>query len=150
MLLYTIIILISIALDQISKYYAVTVLKEIGTKPLIQDALHFTYAENTGAAFSILKGMQSFLVLFTSLAMAALFVFLFKIDKSPEYSTLIKVSLALLIGGGIGNLIDRIRLGYVIDFIDFRLINFAVFNIADSFVVISVGLMFIALFLERK
>ncbi len=150
MIIYTLIILISIALDQLSKYLVVTKLKDVGTKPLIQNVLHFTYAENTGAAFSMLKGMQSFLVLFTSLAMAALFVYLVKISKSPDYSVLLKVSFAMLIGGGIGNLIDRLRLGYVIDFIDFRLIKFAIFNIADSFVVISVILMIIAVFIERE
>ncbi len=150
MIIYTILIIVSIVIDQFTKYLAVVNLKPISTKPLIQDAFHFTYVENSGAAFSIMKGKQTFLVLFTSFAMAALFIYLVKLTKNPNSSVLIKISVALLIGGGIGNLIDRVKCGYVVDFIDVRLINFAVFNMADVFVVVAVIIMLFSVIIEKE
>lgn len=132
-----------IAFDQITKWWVVTTLKPIGTIPVIQDVFHFTYAENTGAAFSIFKDKQIFLVLTTTLIIAFAGGLLYKALKVPgEVHWLYPIALTMVIGGAIGNLIDRIRLNYVIDFLDARIINFAIFNVADSFVV--VGTIFIA------
>ncbi len=146
MLLYIIVISIVIALDQLSKYLVVIYLKPQKSIALIEDVLHLTYSENTGAAFSILRDKQQFLVIVTMLAMLLMTGYLFKWSQTSG-NLLQKICLALIIGGGIGNLIDRIRLSYVVDFIDFRLINFAVFNIADSFIVVgSIGLLLLVLF----
>lgn len=133
-MIYIVIIIAGIALDQVSKYFAQTRLQEIGSYPIIENVFHLTYARNTGAAFSILRDKQLLLILFTFLAIALLIGMLFK-NVNVGGHFLVNYSLAFIIGGAIGNLIDRMRLNYVIDFFDFRLINFAIFNVADVFVV---------------
>lgn len=150
MTLYLIVIAVSIALDQLVKWWAVTVLKGMETLPIIKNVFHLTYVENTGAAFSIFSGKQTFLVLITSIAMTIMLVYLTRWVKTPgEFWA--KLAFAMMIGGGIGNLIDRLRLGYVIDMFDARLINFAIFNVADSFVVVGVCLfIFAEVFLKSK
>ena len=125
-----------IVIDQISKYYAQTLLQGSQSVPLIQDVFHLTYARNTGAAFSMLEGNQFLLKGVTTVIMIFLIGYLYKVTKEKG-QILFKISLAFILGGGIGNLIDRIRLDYVIDYFDFTLINFAIFNVADSFVVVG-------------
>jgi signal peptidase II len=95
-----------------------------------------TYARNTGAAFSILRDKQAFLILVTTIVVGALIYYLIKILKTGEVA--FKLSLAIIIGGALGNLIDRVRLNYVTDFLDFTLINYPIFNLADVFVVSGV------------
>jgi signal peptidase II len=125
-----------VVIDQISKYYAQTLLQGGPSVPLIKNIFHLTYARNTGAAFSILEGNQFILKGVTTLIMIFLVGYLYKVTKEKG-QILFKISLAFILGGGIGNLIDRIRLEYVIDYFDFTLINFAIFNVADSFVVVG-------------
>jgi signal peptidase II len=133
---YLIIIISIIIFDQWTKHLANIHLKSIETYPLIQDVFHFTFRKNRGAAFSMLRDKQTFLIIITSIVVAILIVYLMKIMKKQNL-LLIKLPMAFIIGGAIGNLIDRIRLKYVIDFFDFTLINFAVFNVADVFIVIG-------------
>ena len=95
-----------------------------------------TYARNTGAAFSILRVKQALLILVTAIVVGALIYYLIKILKTGEVA--FKLSLAIIIGGALGNLIDRVRLNYVTDFLDFTLINYPIFNLADVFVVSGV------------
>lgn len=95
-----------------------------------------TYARNTGAAFSILRDKQAFLILVTTIVVGALIYYLMNILKTGEVA--FKLSLAMIIGGALGNLIDRVRLNYVTDFLDFTLINYHIFNLADVFVVSGV------------
>lgn len=149
MWIYVMLILVIVVIDQLSKWLVVLYVKPIDTVPLIQNIFHLTYSENTGAAFSILQGKQTFLVLVTAIAMTVMFVYLMKWSTQPG-EIFSKIAFAMLIGGGIGNLIDRIRLGYVVDFLDARFINFAVFNMADSFVVVGVGLYLITQLLVKK
>ena len=120
----------------------------IDTVPIIEDVLHLTYLENTGAAFGILKDNRWVFLVISTVAIAGI---IFYFIKFMPQNKLFQLSLAFILGGGIGNMIDRILLGYVVDFIDFRLINFAIFNVADSFVCIGAALMFIyVLFVESK
>jgi signal peptidase II len=121
-------------MDQVSKYFAITHLKPIGSIELIKGIFNLTYAINTGAAFSILSGKQVFLILVTTAVTGFLMYYLFKAIKENK-SRILKLSLSLIIGGALGNLIDRIRLNYVIDYFDFTLINYPIFNVADVFVV---------------
>ncbi len=137
MALYLIIIIAAIGLDQMTKYLAASYLKPIATFPIIKNVLHLTYSENTGAAFSILRGRQVFLIAITILAMLFMVGYLYKWSQSDGQMWQ-KICFSLVVGGGIGNLIDRVRMGYVVDFIDFRWINFAIFNVADSFIVVGV------------
>ncbi len=145
----SLVVFIAIALDQYTKYLAELYLKGNRTYPLIDGVLHFTYTENTGAAFSTMKGMQSFLVIVTSIAMAVMFVYMVKLGEAGG-KVFLRLGMAFVIAGGIGNLIDRLRFGYVIDFIDFRLINFAIFNVADAFITVGVIMLFIDTFFISK
>ena len=144
-ILYTAIILGGILLDQITKLLATTYLKVVDTVPLIEGVLHLTYAENTGAAFGILKDHRWVFLSISTVAILAmgLYLYLFKSE-----SRLYDVAIAMIVSGGMGNMFDRLGLGYVVDFIDFRLINFAVFNGADSFVCVGSGLLILALILD--
>ncbi len=139
-----------IIIDQAIKFWAASSLKLIPTIPLIQDVLHLTYRENKGAAFSILEGKTFFLIIITA---AMLLVMLYILLKKVMTHPVIVSAFSLIIAGGIGNLIDRIFRpgGIVVDYIDFRLINFPVFNFADICVVIGTALFIIYLiFLEPK
>ncbi|MGB4659197.1 MAG: signal peptidase II [Mobilitalea sp.] len=146
-MLYIFIILAVIGIDQWTKYLAETQLMSISTLPLVQNLFHLTYARNTGAAFSILTDAQILLISVTAVVILGLISYLIKIRKTGDAN--IKLSLALIIGGALGNLIDRIRLNYVTDFLDFTLINFPIFNFADVFVVFGVIILtFAVLFKE--
>ena len=140
-------ILVSILLDQWTKHLAVRYLQDAPIR-LIDGVFHLSYVENRGAAFGILSNHQWVFWLFSVLGILALTVYLI-LDRSlldeknaetgayPPIPFPVGLCIAAIIGGGIGNMIDRIRLGYVVDFFDFTLINFAVFNVADSFVTVG-------------
>lgn len=131
-----------VALDQFSKYKAVVHLKEMRTFPIIQNVFHFTYVENEGAAFGILQNKRLFFIMITLVVLLGISYYYLKMPKKKPYNR-IRLCLILIFSGALGNLIDRIRLGYVVDFFDFRLINFPVFNVADVCVVI--GTIFLSL-----
>lgn len=140
--LYSAIIVFGILVDQLTKFLAVSYLKPIPTKPILEGVLHLTYLENRGAAFGMLADHRWVFILLSTVALLALGFFLFGgLAENRFYS----VSVALILSGGIGNMIDRLVLGYVVDFIDFRLINFAVFNGADSFVCVGAALLIFCL-----
>ena len=145
MFVWLAIIAVSVFLDQITKYLTIFYLKPIDTLPIIQDVLHLTYVENTGAAFGMMKDSRWVFMLLSTVAIVGILVYMFW--KRPT-DKLLCVSLSFIVGGGIGNMIDRTLLGYVVDLIDFRLINFAVFNVADSFVCVGAGMMMLYLILD--
>ncbi len=134
-----------IGLDQLTKWLTVVNLEEYESFPVWQDVFHFTYVKNTGMAFGMLKDHRWVFMVFSTIAIVALIIYLFRFRPEGRW---MQVSMAMIIGGGIGNMIDRIFLGYVVDFIDVTLINFAVFNIADSFVCIGAGIMILCLVLD--
>lgn len=113
--------------------------------PIIKDVLHLTYIHNRGAAFGMMANSRWVFMIISSVAILLMAAYLY-IGRAQ--SKLYTVSLAIIISGGIGNMIDRIAYGYVIDFIDFCLIDFYVFNIADSFVCVGAGLLILALVLD--
>ena len=124
----------SVVLDQLSKWLAVVYLQGEVSFPLWKDVLHLTFVKNEGAAFGMLADHRWVFMIFSSVAIVGLSIYLFGFCKENK---LVKICLAMIIGGGIGNMIDRVALGYVVDFIDFTLIDFAVFNIADSCVCVG-------------
>lgn len=138
MFLWLAVMAICIFADQLTKYLAVMFLRPVDTVPIIKDVLHLTYDENPGAAFGMLKNNRWVFMVISVVAIVAMLVYL--IRRKPT-SILEGLSIAFIVGGGIGNMIDRVLLGYVVDFVDFRLINFAIFNVADSFVCIGAGLL---------
>lgn len=124
--------------DQLVKNWAVDVLQPVGS----MDFIHFgdfkiidlTYLENDGAIFGSMSGQRWFLVGFTSLVLAAGIVAMFVMIKR---SKLIDIAMGLFIAGGIGNLIDRIRFGYVVDMFEIKLFRFAIFNVADICITVA-------------
>lgn len=143
--IYSIVIFVGIVLDQLTKWLSVAFLKPLDTFPLIRGVLHLTYVENRGAAFGMLANHRWVFMVVSTVTIVAIGIALFSghIDGF-RYG----VCLSAIISGGIGNMIDRIALGYVVDFIDFRLINFAVFNGADAFVCVGAGFMILFLVLD--
>jgi signal peptidase II len=131
---YTLIIVFGILIDQITKWLAVKFLKPIDTLPIIEDVLHFTFLRNKGAAFGMLSDQRWVFMTVSTIAILGLGIFLY-MRKAPNM--LYAISISAIISGGIGNMIDRIALGYVIDFIDVRLIDFAIFNVADCLVTVG-------------
>lgn len=139
----------SIALDQLTKLWASSVLREGGSIKIIGDFLRFTYAENKGAAFSILQNQRVLFIIVTIIMLAVLAYIYF---KTKNITNLSRLSIAMIAGGAIGNFIDRFRLGYVVDFIDVRfgsLYDFPIFNIADSFVVCGTALLIILILFNK-
>lgn len=143
------IFILSIILDQITKFWAVNTLKDGSEIKIIGDFFRLSYVENRGAAFGMLQNKIWFFVLVT-IVMLAVMAYIFFTNKN--LTTLSKLSLTLIAGGAIGNFIDRVRLNYVIDFLDVRFGNFydfPVFNIADSLVVCGTILLIILIFVNK-
>ena len=131
-----------VAADQLAKLWAVRVLQYVVSLPFIPGILEFRFTLNDGAAFSMLGGKQTFLILFTSLALLILTVYL--VFRMPA-SRLEYAAWTLVLAGGIGNLIDRVANGAVVDFWNVLFMNFAIFNFAD--VLVTVGVCLLILYL---
>lgn len=131
--LYTGIILLGIALDQLTKWLAVTFLQKESVI-LIKDILRLRYLENRGAAFGMLADSRWVFITVSVLLIAVLLPYLY---LGFAEGRIAPIAIALILSGGIGNMIDRIALGYVVDFIDVYGIRFAVFNVADSLVCVG-------------
>lgn len=136
-MLYAAISIIIILLDQITKFYAVQLLKGNAPVVIIENFLRLNYVENFGAAFGILQNKKIFFIIITTIVVIGIIAY---IKTNTNLTITMKIALAMVIGGAIGNLIDRVRLGYVVDFVDVNfwgLYDFPVFNIADSSIVIA-------------
>ncbi|MGL5715657.1 MAG: signal peptidase II [Paraclostridium sp.] len=147
-MVYILIIIALIVIDQISKYLALNHLAEIGSIPIIENVFHLTYVENRGAAFGMFQNSQT---IFIIVAIGASIVGLYYL-YNKKLNLLGSSAILLIISGAIGNLIDRVRLGFVVDYFDFRFIWDYVFNIADIFVVVGTILLciYIILFEDDK
>lgn len=143
MILYLLSVMLLIGIDQLTKWWAVHTLIGNSPQPFLGPILGFRYAENTGAAFSILRDKQLLLIGVTFLVLLAMIGLLFKAVRAGEH-WVVKFAYTFIIAGAIGNFIDRVRLDYVVDFLEFKFINFPIFNIADVLVVVGVGLLTIA------
>ncbi len=145
--LYTVFIAAIVIIDQLSKLLAVKHLMPIAPEhvPVIKGLLHLTYVENEGAAFGMLADQRWIFILVSTVTIIGLSVYLY-IGKAENL--LYEAGVIMVIAGGIGNMIDRLALGYVIDFFDFAFMRFAVFNVADSFVCIGAGVLILALIID--
>lgn len=133
-------------LDQASKYLIMANMTQGQSIPVIENFFHITYIHNPGAAFGLLANQTSFFIAVTLLVVAGIFVFYWKRGVKGR---IMPVALGLIAGGSLGNLVDRIRFGEVVDFLDFRI--WPVFNLADSSIVIGAGLLVIVLWrMESK
>ena len=135
--------LIIILIDQLSKFFVRTNFQLSQPIPIINNIFHLTYIQNTGAGFGILKG-QALLLIFISVAVIG--IILYNFDKIKNKETLLQVLVGFVLGGTIGNLIDRLAYGHVIDFLDFRI--WPIFNFADSFV--TIGVIGLIIYLWKK
>ena len=134
--------IVLILIDQVSKYWAKTDIREDGPFTIIPKVLKLQYHENDGAVWGILSGRMSFLVILTIIMIMILSFFYLKIPSKKRYLP-IRIIWVFIMAGAVGNFIDRIRLGYVVDFIYFELINFPLFNLADSYLTVSCALLLI-------
>ena len=152
-LLVTAAIAVLTLIDQLIKLWAIDNLQGQAARPFLQigsfDWMHLRYLENDGAAFSMLSGNRGFLIVFPVIMIAVCLYGLHRYGKKHKW---LYAALPLIAAGGLGNLIDRIfRGGRVVDYFDFQLCNFAVFNFADVCVTIGVALMIIGiLFFEKE
>ena len=125
-----------VALDQWTKLLALTTLKLREAFPIIANVFELRYLENRGAAFGIMQNQRFILVIVTVCILLGL-LFLFYRIPDKKHMIPLEVTIVLLGAGAVGNMIDRIVRGYVIDFFYFKLINFPIFNVADCYVVIA-------------
>lgn len=146
MIINILIIVLCIAADQLTKICAAANLKEISTLPIIDNIFHFTYVENRGAAFGMLADHRWVFMILSVVGIAAIFIYL---TVTKPKSWWMRLALCFIVGGGVGNMIDRIARGYVIDFIDCRFIDFYVFNVADSFVCVGCAMFIIAVIIDE-
>ena len=136
------------ALDQLTKFLTVENISLYGQVDVIPDVVSFTYVQNDGAAFSSFQGMQwLFLVVFLVFTAGVVWEF---IKKKMPFTTFERWCIAAIYAGGLGNMIDRLRLGYVVDMIKTEFMNFPVFNVADCFITCGCILLLVHLFFFNK
>ena len=137
------------AVDQVTKYLVVRFIPVYQDMPLIPGVLGLTHVQNQGAAFSSFWGMQW---LFTLIFLAFTLAVLYEYFKKPlPFTPLERWCLAAIYGGGLGNMIDRLRLGYVVDMLETEFMEFPVFNVADCFITCGCALLMLHLaFFNRK
>ena len=141
---------ILIAADQIIKHFVLLNLKGHDAHVLIENVLEFDYVENRGSAFGMLQN-QKFFILFVGAIFMAVIVFLTVRLPLKKKFIPAHILFSMVVAGGIGNMIDRIRIDYVVDYISFVLIHFPVFNFADCCVVLGVlGLFILFLFVYKE
>ena len=126
--------------DQLIKLWATVELLPVGSKPFIPHVLEFYYLLNDGMSFSMLSGKRTLLVIVTGVMLAVL----------AGMPRLERAAWILVVGGGVGNLIDRIRTGVVVDYLNCLFINFPVFNFADVCICVGVGLLVLSLLLDMR
>ncbi len=147
LVVYFLISALLVGLDQWSKYLTVQNISLGETKEFIPGFLSLTHLRNTGAAWSLLEGKMIFFYVITVIVSVVIIYLLIKnYKKSIWYS----VGLSFVLAGAIGNFIDRVRLGYVVDMLQTDFMNFPIFNVADSALVVGVICIFIYLILDEK
>lgn len=135
-----------IGLDQWSKLWIVTKIALGEIRPFLPGVVSLTHLHNYGAAFSILQHQQWLFAVITVVVIGGAVIYLVKHQTAGLLTT---TALSLIISGGIGNFIDRLRLGYVIDMVQLEFIDFAIFNLADAYLTVGVLVMFLALWKEE-
>lgn len=142
LLLDAVIAVALLAVDQFTKYLAITKLMNHSAFILIDGVLELSYLENRGSAFGILQNQKVFILFVGFVFLAVILFFMVKLPEDKKFN-IVHICLAGIVAGGIGNMIDRFRFDYVVDFISFVLIHFPIFNVADCYIVVSVFLLFV-------
>lgn len=144
-----IILVLLISLDQFTKYLAVLKLKEQSAFDIIPGILELNYLENRGAAFGMLKNQKFFFVFVAIVIIGLIIYFLYKAPDTKKFNIL-HLLLVMIASGAIGNMLDRIRLDYVVDFIYLVIIQFPIFNLADIYVTVATAILVIILLFVYK
>ena len=134
-----------VVLDQLIKHWATAALLPVGSMEVLPGIVELRYCLNDGMAFSMLAGKQGLLIGVTSVMLVAVLVMLF-VRKMPLAE---RIAWTLVLGGGVGNLIDRVLNGVVVDYINVLFMHFAIFNFADICVCVGVALWVLVIFLEE-
>ena len=142
-------IIILVAFDYLTKYLAVAHLNDKQAFTLINGVLELNYLENKGAAFGMLQNQGGFFIFVAVIVLGVIAYILYKTPNDKKYN-LMHILLSLIAAGAIGNMIDRIRLDYVVDFIYIVLINFPIFNVADMYVSFATVILVLALLFYYK
>lgn len=138
-----------ISFDQYSKIVAISRLKNQEAYKLFDGVLHFHYLENHGAAFGMLQNQKLFFIFMAVTILALIAFVLIKTPDNRKYVPM-HICLVLVSSGAVGNMIDRINLGYVVDFIYFILIDFPIFNVADIYVTVGTALLIVFILFYYK
>lgn len=144
---YLLVSALIIGMDQGLKFWIVDSIALGGFREFIPNVLSLTYVRNTGAAWSLLEGQMWFFLLATVVVVSIAIYYLIKNVKGSRW---LNFGISLIIAGALGNIIDRIRLGFVVDMFRTEFMNFPIFNIADCSLVIGVALIMIYLFMEDR
>ncbi len=154
LLLFIALIIFVVVVDQVSKIYVFNNFRLGESVPVIDGFFNLTYVRNTGAAFGFGGGFHNYLryTLFLALPVGACIWIAVLLYKSMKESLIMSFAYALILGGAIGNLIDRFRLDFVVDFFDFYVgkHHFATFNVADSAITLAAGLIILDYFLQKR
>lgn len=146
-MLYFLLAAIIIALDQWTKKLVLNNMELGESIPLIADVFHLTSHRNMGAAFGILQNQRWLFIIITIAVVIGIVYSMIRIGKTQPR---VSLALSLVLGGAIGNFIDRVSTGQVVDFLDFTLINFPIFNVADMGITIGVGILLLDVLLDGK
>ena len=150
LLVDAIIVIAGIALDQFTKYLATEKLKNQPNFVILDGVFELDYLENTGSAFGMFQGQRWMLLVVGVIFMALIIFFMLRLPEGKKFNVT-HVLLSFIIAGGVGNMIDRFALGYVVDFFSFVLINYPIFNVADIYVVCAtIGLFIMFLFVFKE
>lgn len=137
-----------VAVDQWTKFLTVANIELFQDVPFLNGLFHFTYVQNTGAAFSSFEGAQwLFALIFLAFTIAIIYDM---VKKAMPFTNMERWCVAAIYGGGLANMIDRLRLGYVVDMVEVEFIDFPVFNVADCFITCGCILLVAHLLLFNK
>ena len=146
-MIYLILIIALIVIDQVTKLLTINYLLPVNSVEIFKNILSFTYVENRGAAFGIMQNSRIFFLIFTVILIGAIIIYTI---KTKPHNRLYLISTSLIIAGGMGNFIDRLFRGYVVDMIEVTFIEYPVFNFADICVVIGAILFCIYMFFDKS
>ncbi|MBM6828897.1 signal peptidase II [Anaerotignum lactatifermentans] len=138
-----------IGVDQLTKYLALTSLKPVGSITFLEGFMDFTFVENRGVAFGMFSGQKWFILLLTGIIVAVMVYYFIRLPHTREYRW-VRSAMVLVLAGALGNMIDRIFRGYVVDFFEFTFFDWPVFNVADIYVVVGVILLAILILFVIK
>ena len=137
-----VVMLVLLGLDQLTKYLAIINLKNHPAVVLWDGVLELNYLENRGSAFGMLQNQKFFILFIGVVFLAVILFFLCKLPEEKKFCT-VHILRSAIVAGGVGNMIDRLRFDYVVDFISFVLIHFPIFNVADCYIVVATIVLFL-------